>query len=688
MSAVCAPIPRLTREAVNTAVRLGLEGLRAQPVQPLSEWAQQHFVLAGESSQQKGGWEAWAFQVGLMDFFSDDRIEELGVKKSKRVGYTKIVAAFIAYNIYRHRNVAVWQPTDDDRDSFVKSEIDPLLDERDGVHAVLKMRSHAGGVEDTIKYKSFRHSVVHLLGGKAKRAYRRITVAVAILDEMSAFDQQIEKSGDPAGLAKGRLEGAAYPKFVGGSTPGVKGLCHVERLCENADGYVRFNIECPRCGVEHPLSWGGKDKAFGFKWTRHHPETVHHVCPHCRESITQADYLPGGKPLAGVWVCEKTGKRYGADRVWRDERGQPCRPPVTLGLHVWAAYSPQRSWPSIVKEFEEALVTSERGDTGPMRLFVNETLGETWEEKGEASDEHALQARAKAEPVPFNIGTVPIGALVLTAGVDLQGDRWEIGVWGWARGLESWSVDHHVIQGNPSDERDWEAVEVYLRRRYTQAWHGGSMGIESISMDSGHHTQAVYDFVRRMQARSMRIHAIKGSSEENKPIKGIASPQDVTWRGRTYPKGVKVWLMGTDTAKDLLHGQLGITNPGPGCVHFAQDLPKEWFEQLTAEQRIPVKTPSGTAERWVKRRPRNEVLDCRNYALHSAYALGLHTWTDKRWTQQEAAVQPPRDLFSAPDVLPQLAPVPAPVAAQVEAAAATPEKPGVWHNYNRPRFMR
>ena len=50
-----------------------------------------------------------------------------------------------------------------------------------------------------------RDSVLHLLGGKAKRAYRRITLAVAMLDEWSAFDQQIEKSGDPGGLAKGRL---------------------------------------------------------------------------------------------------------------------------------------------------------------------------------------------------------------------------------------------------------------------------------------------------------------------------------------------------------------------------------------------------------------------------------------------------------------------------------------------------
>lgn len=266
------PVSRETLKAVQRSIALGLNSLRADVFQTLSEWAADHFKLAGESSHQKGGWIAWSFQVGILDFMSDDRIEELDVMKSKRVGYTKMITAFVGYNIaHRRRKQALWQPTDDDRDSYVKSEIDPILEARDGVPAVQAARRKGGGNDDTIKMKKFRDSVLHLLGGKAKRAYRRITVAVAILDEWSAFDQTIEKSGDPGGLAKGRLEGAPYPKFVGGSTPGVKQLCHVERAALNAEGFVRFYIECKHCGVEHPLAWGGKGKLHGFKWERGNP---------------------------------------------------------------------------------------------------------------------------------------------------------------------------------------------------------------------------------------------------------------------------------------------------------------------------------------------------------------------------------------------------------------------------------
>jgi phage terminase large subunit GpA-like protein len=642
---VAERVSRETLRAVGRAVALGLGSLRAEVFQTLSEWAPDNFKLAGESSHQKGGWIAWSFQTGVLDFMSDDRIEELDVMKSKRVGYTKMITAFVAYNIaHRRRKQALWQPTDDDRDSYVKSEIDPILDARDGVPAVQAARRKGGGGDDTIKMKKFRDSVLHLLGGKAKRAYRRITVAISILDEWSAFDQTIEKSGDPGGLAKGRLEGAPYPKFVGGSTPGVKGLCHVERAALKAEGFVRFYVDCKHCGLEHPLKWGGKEMLHGFKWERGNPASVRHVCPHCRQSIRQSDFLQGGLPMPGTWVCEKTGKRFGPDRVWRDGAGMPTRPPKTLGLHVWAAYSPQRTWESIAKEFEEALDAQARGDAGPMQLFVNETLGETWEVVGERTDEHALQSRAEA----YALKTVPAGGLMLTAGVDVQRDRWEIDVWAWGRGLESWHVEHHVIHGNPASEDDWAPVAAYLSSRYVQAWHGGSMGLSAISIDSSDQTQAVYNWVRKLQHQLPKLRAVKGRGEENVPVLGPSSPQEVRWNGKKIPNGIKLWNVGVDSAKDLLLGQLAIENPGPGFVHFSSELPQEWFEQLTAEQRILVKVNGKEVYRWVKRRPRNEVLDNRNYALHAAFGLGLHNYTDKRWSDLEASVQPPLDLFAQP----------------------------------------
>lgn len=647
------PISLETVEAIKGSVRLGLESLRAEPPQRLGDWAQEHFKLAGESSHQKGAWVAWGFQVGIMDFMSDDQIEELDVMKAKRVGYTKMVTAFVCYNIaHRRRKQALWQPTDDDRDSYVKSEIDPLLDPQTGVQAINKARKRGKANEETIKFKPFRDSVLHLLGGKAARAYRRITLAVSILDEISKFDRSIEKAGPPRGLARGRLEGAPYPKLVCGSTPLLKGLCHIEDAANEAEGLVRYHIDCPRCGLDHPLAWGGKNVAHGFKWERGKPETVRHVCPHCRASITQADYMPGGTPLQGAWVCERTGKRYGIDRVWRDNKGMPCRPPRTLAVHVWTAYSPQRSWADIVDEFEKALLALEKGEVGPMQLFVNETLGETWELAGERTDEHALQARAE----DYKLCTVPVGGLYLTAAVDVQRNRWEVTVYAWGRGMESWVVDVVVIEGNPAVDEEWDALTLQLQRRYVQAWHGGSLGISATSIDSSDQTQAVYNWVSKVQHLLPNVRAIKGDGAEGVPILGPSSLQDIDWRGRKKKHGVKLWRVGVDTAKDLLLGQLGILEPGPGYVHFSNELPREFYEQLTAEQRVLAKVNGKESYRWIKRRPRNEQLDNRNYNMHAAMAQGLHKYTDAQWSRLEAQVQPPADLFSLP-VAQQISPI-------------------------------
>lgn len=76
------------------------------------------------------------------------------------------------------------------------------------------------------------------------------------------------------------------------------------------------------------------------------------------------------------------------------------------------------------------------GDVGPMTSFSNETLGDTWDVKGDSSDEHTLQARAE----DYRLGIVPKGALLLTAGVDVHATggksvcgagsvAWKVGWW-------------------------------------------------------------------------------------------------------------------------------------------------------------------------------------------------------------------------------------------------------------------
>lgn len=626
-----------TLRAVINAVIGGMAPLLAVPPMTLSQWAETYFFLSAEASHTQGRWVAYPFQRGWMDAFSNDDIEEVTVRKAKRVGYTKTLLAFIAYNAaHRRRKQALWQPTDDDRDSFVKSEVEPMLRDVDALKAVA-----VKGKEDTMKLKSFLGSMLHILGGKAARAYRRITVAVVMLDEVDGFDQKIEKSSDPITLARGRLEGASFPKLVAGTTPRVATLSHIEYREEHADALMRYCVTCPHCDIEHPVIWGGKAVAHGFKWDGSNPDTVRHLCPHCHGAISQADYLRIWERGA-AWVSVCGQYRYGHDAVWRDADGQPVRAPRHVAFHIWTAYSPQRSWADIVREFLEASTKAKAGETGPLQGFVNETLGELWEETVERADEHALARRAE----DYRRFTIPLGGLVLVAGTDVQDNRFEVVVWAIGRGEEMWVVDYAVIDANPADEREWDKLDAYRATIFSHA-SGQALKIEAMAIDTGgHFTHQAYNYCRERERE--RVFAVRGDPQPSKMVKGKATIQDVNWRGKVLKRGVRLWYVGTDTAKDLIYGRLCVTKPGPGYMHFSKDMPPEFYHQLTAESRMPQRTARGTEYKWVNpKKARNEVLDCTVYAIFCTHAMGLHTYTDRMWAKLEEAVQPVNaDLFA------------------------------------------
>jgi hypothetical protein len=96
---------------------------------------------------------------------------------------------------------------------------------------------------------------------------------------------------------------------------------------------MTYHVTCPHCEAEHPLLWGGSKVDHGFKWDGSDPATVRHVCPHCRGSITQADYLRIWEAGA-AWVSSCGDYRYGHDQVWRNAQGDKRSAPRHVAFHV------------------------------------------------------------------------------------------------------------------------------------------------------------------------------------------------------------------------------------------------------------------------------------------------------------------------------------------------------------------
>jgi terminase, large subunit len=665
-------LPAEQRLAIRDSAKRGLEALKKPEDMSLAQWAHRHFYLSAESSQREEKWEAWPFQIGILDCMGNDGIKEFTFFKSARLGYTKCLLADILYTAqHQRRNQAVWLPKDGDSDDFVKTDLDPALEDVTIMRTVFP-KALAKSKANSLQQKKFSGSILKLRGGHASGNYRRLTIAKGRADELDGFEQSVEKAGPPDALIRKRVEGATYPKCTWGSTGRKKGLSHIERLHGAMDVRMRFRITCPHCDVEHPLEWGSDKVRYGFKWDKLDPlGTVRHHCPHCYGSITQADYLRLYR--AGRWVSECGTYVL---RHWWDEKGEPhaewtradgtrCLPPARVAMHCWTAYSPQVNWSTILEEFLDALRAWKQGNHDPMVQWVNETKGETYEEKGEKADVSALQTRAKAGG--YVMRTVPVGGLQLVASVDVQDDRFEIMVMAVGRGEvpEKWIVDYIVIDANPAVMADWDRLWDRLQQQY-QHRHGAWMSIAGAAVDTGgHFTHQAYFFVAKYRDKNpnFRLYAIKGSSNDGDPIKAKSAKWfEVNAFGRVIKRGVKLWMVGTDTAKDLFYNSLKVPAPGPGYVHFASNLPDDFFKQYGNEKRIPVKLQGKEVFRWVHISGANEVVDLTVYCFFVIEALEIPKYSEKKWQQLADQVAP--DLFSAADevpaaVLPQL-PAPAP----------------------------
>lgn len=629
---------------IQIAIRNGLTPLECSAPLRLSEWAERYFYLSAESSYVEQRWRSYPYQVAILDAMGNDAIREVALEKSARVGYTKCILAASGYFAqHRRRNQCVWQPTDDDADEYCKIELEPMLRDVPVMRKVFP-EFIAKSKANTLRQKKLLGCVIHLRGGKAAKNYRRLSLDVAILDELDGFDSNVEHEGDPVMLSAKRIEGATFPKQILGSTPHLKGTSLIAARREHAELRLMFHIPCPHCEHEHPLTWGGREASHGMKWTARDADSIRQMCPGCGSLYDQSDYLR-------VW---KRGRWISGDGVSINDRGEFItadglrrQAPRSIAFHLWTAYSPQTPWSQLAHDWFAAVDKARHGDREMMKTFTNTTLGEAYEEPREKTDEHALKARAEA----YALRACPAGVLVLVAGVDVQDDRFEVAVWGYGRGCESWLVDYAVIDANPADERDWMRLDDYLVDRIPHS-AGGSLAIEAAAVDTGgHFTHQAYNFCRARVRR--RVFAIKGDNKAGQKIKGNGTPQDVNWRGKIIKRGVKLYMVGTDTAKDLLFGRLKLTAPGPGYVHFSRELPEEFYLGLTAEQRVMRKLAKGYEFAWTPIRPRNEPLDCTVYSMFCASAIGLDIATAGRWEKMEAAIK-------------ALAATPAPAAPPVE----------------------
>lgn len=539
----------------------------------VSQWADKNRRLSPEASAEPGRWYTSRAEYlrGIMDAISDPSIRQVVVMSSAQVGKTEFILNVLGYHIDQDAApILCIQPTLQMAQAFSKDRLAPMLRDTPVLNGKVRdPRSRDSG--NTTLHKVYPGGHITIAGANSAAGLASRPVRIVLCDEVDRYPSSAGTEGDPIRLAAKRATTFWNSKLVTVSTPTVKNASRIEAEWLDSD-QREFHVRCPHCGEAQSLSWKQ------VHWSEGRAQTASYICEHCGASWNDADRFKAIKN--GEWVATK-----------------PCE--GIAGFRLSGLYSPWIPLSEAVRDFLEAKKLPET-----LRVWVNTYLGDTWEEQGDGIDETNLAShREEYEGFPKSVH-------LLTAGIDVQDDRFEVEVLGWGRDEETWSVDHCILYGDPSAPAIWNDLDAYLSQQF-EGEAGRKLGIKSACIDSGgHYTQAVYNFVRPREVK--RIFAIKGIGGEGKPLVGRPSKNNIG-KIRLFPVGV-------DTAKELIYARLKISQPGAGYCHFPSHYDDEYFAQLTAEQIVTRFSKGFRRREWKKVRARNEALDLRVYAV-AAYAL-------------------------------------------------------------------
>ena len=465
---------------------------------------------------------------------------------------------------------------------------------------------------NTMDTKEFEGGSLYITTAGSAANLSELSARYIYGDEVDRWVVDVGEEGDPIELAETR--GSTFgrnAKFYFSSSPTIRGASRIADLFETSDQRFYY-VPCPNCGHMQVLEW--ERLYYSADYTK-----VHYQCvgPEC--DVLIEEHHKGEMLAKGEWRAHAQGD------------GE------TVGFNLNALYSPPgwTGWASLAKQFEKAKLAMSRGDLEPMQVFYNTRLAKVWDSAQEQTKADVLMARARLET--YGLGAMPLNVLMLTASVDVQANRLEFLVVGWGAGMERWIIDYQVIWGDPSDQRTWSVLDDKLKARYPHPC-GAEMTIRAAGIDSGgNHTDEVYQFCRLRRWRN--IFAVKGASKPGRPV--IAqrpSMMDVTWKGLTERKGVELWFIGTDTAKDWIYNRYPVED-GPGALHFANDLPDDFFAQCVAERKVTRYVKGYKKIEWVKgKAERNEALDLMVYSLAMAHYLGLHRYKERDWERVRHAL--------------------------------------------------
>jgi phage terminase large subunit GpA-like protein len=636
-----------------------MTGLQPPINLPTSEWSEKYLRLPKENSDTPGNYELYyvPYFYGIYNALDDPNIPEVVCMKAAQVAWTTGLIAYILkrVDVSPSAMIGMFASEGAARD-FSDEKLVPIVRETSRLRGKIDTTTSRKSGNRAL-HKNFPGGFLKLISSNAVRSVKSTPAKLVFVEEPDDANENVKDQGDSVLLLWERTKRQRNPKRILGGTPKVKGFSRVERYTLRSDKRM-LPVVCHDCNESHVLDfenvkWDSAEREWHPEYGKALPESAVYACPHCgsawddyqrKENIRNTVYaaIEAGDKNAG-WVA--TAEYSGVAGFMELSELYACLPGAGLA--------------DLVKSYLEAEYRSEQGDENAKVVFVNSKLGRPYEFDDDRDDADGLQKRAQADQESQHDELLcPHDGLLLTCGIDVQHDRVELTIRAWGRDEESWLVLYQAIYASQGcvEKNDpvWNELDKVVFGGIEHE-RGMQVYVSAISIDSsdGTTSDAVYNWVRTRQKKYPHrlIMAIKGASSGDPEIFATPKVKSIDHKNpkkstKADRHGVKVFIVGTNKAKDWLAGHMKLNGSGAGRFHYYADVRNDYFDHMTAEAKVPGRLGKKT---WQCRAGRRcEAWDCEVYALHAARAKRLHLYKPEDWKKLEAELTQ-ADLFAAVD---------------------------------------
>lgn len=640
---------------LSNAARLAQDAIAAalQPPARIDylDWAINNIEFSKRESPEPGPYNPDRFSYFnevLHALSPSDPCRIVTLAKSAQLGGTVLANIFTGGSMAMDPGDPMYvHPTDNNAERWSKMKLTPMLRGTVSLKALFPEKSREGGNSVLYKERADGLGAILISGANSPASLSQVTVPRQVQDDLAKWE--LNSAGDPEVQADSRSRAITFAKIFKISTPLVMPGCRITKSYE-AGSQERLFVPCPHCDHMQSLEW-------------------ENMLPHLDEERPDRAFFVCADPECGGVIEEHHRAQMLRRAEWRSANPKMRR--IHRSFYIWSAYSFLQSWKQIAFEWFKA-----KGDPEAERAFLNDTVGLAFKAQGEAPPWEGLRDRAEASH--YAKGTIPAGALLVTLGIDCQADRVEWQLVGFGRSGRRWVVDYGVIPGHISEPAPRSLLDELVASSWVNS-AGRRIGIDLAAIDGNAWTEDVWAWAKCHP--TTRVIMVRGANRDTSPIlEQVRRERNAAGKLLAYSK--RFFNFGTSVLKMALYRNLTKRDPDePGYVFFPRGLEDEYFRQLTAERRVPVKKFGFVVHRWVKDPGQaNEALDTHLQAETAANKLGLRGMPERRWSKLEAEREAPLTVDEASaqsDQAQPTAPLPVvtPDSSATAPAPAAPSKP-------------